>query len=207
LNNCDQKLFLDILNDNIKEINTISKMFFRRNKYIGLTSSDYFQESCLAIVDALNNYDKNRGNFKNYLFTIIYNRLNNLTIMNHSILSIKPNAARTSLKIKKLLQQNKNLEEIIHELKITKKQFYNIYNILHKEDFLDYKIYNIDNYWYIHDDLEEILTKDEFMIFKMCMNDMNISQISRSLDKPIQSTRNIVKRIFSKVQHYINIPN
>ena len=130
-----------LIKNNQAIITKIARYFASKNKIASLDYDDLYQEACIATLQAQTSYVVTKGNWNNYLGTIIKNHLMKILLEQTSALSAPTTAIKLSRKIQTLEKQGKNSQEIQQELHISKKTIYSNMDLIgleKRDDLISY---------------------------------------------------------------------
>lgn len=186
----------DLIKKHHKMLVTQAAYFYKLNLKTILDFEDYYQEACLSLLRATKTFNPQKGSEEKYFRTCISNDLVLLACINASHINVPPAGIKLATKIFSLAQKGLNRDEIIKELRITKKDYYNLYNVMTRSvihENLTGKINSLIN-------VKECLNKEEEKILNLLLSDYSIKDISIKLNMNYMNTYNMIKRLFNKIK-------
>lgn len=183
-------------------IKNISIKYYSSNLKNISSYEDYYQESCIALMNAYQGFEESLGDFEPYLYTVINNHLSAYVAASNYPVKLNKKIVKLSVDIYNLMQKGMNSEQICNELKISKTRYLRCCNILNiekieKNSISSKKIENI----YLFD-IKSLLEDNEHIMFRMWINDYSLKEISLKMGWSYEWTRQKMTGMIKKVSKY-----
>ncbi len=150
---------------------------------VGGDSDDLLQEGMMGVVNAINSFNEERGEFKSYVYSCVKNRI---------ITCIKTYNAKKNRPLKDYLSLSGEAHEgdkvlVIQDPKLGPEETL-IFNESERE---------------LNQRIKESLTQMEYKILGLYIEGLSYGQISEKTSKPIKSVDNAVQRIKKKIKKLV----
>lgn len=178
----------------------IAKRFALSNPKNIADLHDYYQEACLALIEAWRNYNPEIGPWANYFTTCVYNELSRCASVWNSPLSVNQNVVRLAIEIFRLESEGVLRDEILTQLKITNKRYLEAKSILSRGILYDDFVTENKTDLYLLKEIREGLSEENQQIFDMCLEEMSIAAMAQRLGWSAEWMRVKVHKMFDVIR-------
>lgn len=184
-------------------LRTLASKFALLNRNAILEYEDYYQEAVLLSLSIFEKHE-NKESLQYYLTKSILNHFSEIHNRNNSPVKTTKKIIKDWITISNLDKQNLSDEEIQKIMGLSYNKLFFIRNLLNREVLVEDQelIYDHDNL--IVKEIFSFLNEEELQIINLCLNDKNLSQIAKILEKPNETIRIKVINIIQKLRNIYN---
>jgi len=198
INILEQLNYEKLINENDLLIKKIVSFLYKKSNLSQIDFDDLYQEACIALLIAYKNFDTRKGNWEQYLATIIRNRLIKYIIFERRNISAPLGAITISQNIYTLEKEGKTKEEILSLLCISSQRYYECKPLIKRELFSQ-NAKKIENYDKIGD-IMSILDNEGQDLFLMYLDGKSVKSMADYMKWKPGYTRNKLKETLLKIK-------
>ncbi len=170
------------MNELMERYKVVSASVVRRYFLVGGDMDDLMQEGMMGVVNAINSFNENKGEFKSYVYSCVKNRI---------ITCIKTYNAIKNKPLKDYVSLSGGLDDgdktlIIQDPKLGPEDLF-IENESEKE---------------LNEKIKDLLSDTEYKILSLYVEGLSYGQISAKTNKNVKAVDNAIQRIRKKLRKY-----